>query len=100
MSVAPCLASRYVPPIIHLLARVADLPGRCRGRSYSRQRADGHAQGTGEPLQLVGFRFNPTVLDFGQAGADPDFHIIYGPNEAGKTSTLRTIARDTLDPGA
>jgi len=39
--------------------------------------------------------FTGTSLDFGAAGDGPDLHIIYGPNEAGK-STLRAAINDLL----
>ncbi len=44
-----------------------------------------------EQLHLHAYgRFKDQTLDFG-SGA-PDFHIIYGPNEAGKTTTLAAIS--------
>ena len=47
-------------------------------------------------LDLVRYgHFTDFSLDFGAAGADGDFHLIYGPNEAGK-STLRSAWLDLL----
>ncbi len=37
--------------------------------------------------------FTDRKYDFGAAGARPDFHIIYGPNEAGKTTTMEAALR-------
>ncbi|MCM2562257.1 AAA family ATPase [Lutimaribacter sp. EGI FJ00015] len=37
--------------------------------------------------------FTGHALDFGDAGERPDFHIIYGPNEAGKTTTMEAALR-------
>lgn len=37
--------------------------------------------------------FTGHALDFGEVGARPDFHIIYGPNEAGKTTTMEAALR-------
>ncbi|MFB9148162.1 AAA family ATPase [Roseovarius ramblicola] len=37
--------------------------------------------------------FTGQALDFGEAGARPDFHIVYGPNEAGKTTTMEAALR-------
>lgn len=37
--------------------------------------------------------FTDRVLDFGESGARPDFHIVYGPNEAGKTTTMEAVLR-------
>ncbi|WP_296643065.1 ATP-binding protein [Roseinatronobacter sp.] len=37
--------------------------------------------------------FTDRVLDFGETGARPDFHIVYGPNEAGKTTTMEAVLR-------
>ena len=36
-------------------------------------------------------RFTDHVLDFGTAGGKPDLHIIYGPNEAGKSTTFSAL---------
>ena len=33
-------------------------------------------------------RFTDAALDFGPRGAGPDLHVIYGPNEAGKSTAL------------
>lgn len=38
-------------------------------------------------------RFTDQAYDFGAAGDRPDFHIVYGPNEAGKTTTMEAILR-------
>jgi len=47
-------------------------------------------------LDLTRFgAFTDLTLDFGPAGDAPDLHIIYGPNEAGK-STLRAAINDLL----
>jgi uncharacterized protein YhaN len=47
-------------------------------------------------LDLTRFgAFTDLSLDFGAAGSAPDLHIIYGPNEAGK-STLRAAINDLL----
>ncbi len=47
-------------------------------------------------LDLTRFgAFTGRSLDFGLAGEAPDLHIIYGPNEAGK-STLRAAINDLL----
>lgn len=44
-------------------------------------------------LDLFG-HFAGKSYDFGAAGPDtPDFHIIYGPNEAGKTTTMEAYLR-------
>jgi uncharacterized protein YhaN len=44
-------------------------------------------------LDLFG-HFAGKSYDFGTAGPDaPDFHIIYGPNEAGKTTTMEAYLR-------
>lgn len=32
-------------------------------------------------------------FDFGPKGDQPDFHIVYGPNEAGKTTTMEAVLR-------
>ena len=42
-------------------------------------------------LDLIRYgKFTDRSLDFGAAPADgPDFHIIYGPNEAGKSTTMQ-----------
>ncbi|WP_163847182.1 YhaN family protein [Pseudooceanicola aestuarii] len=37
--------------------------------------------------------FTDRHFDFGSAGGGPDFHIIYGPNEAGKTTTMEAVLR-------
>ncbi|ODT58547.1 MULTISPECIES: YhaN family protein [Paracoccus] len=37
--------------------------------------------------------FTDRTFDFGPAGDRPDFHIIYGPNEAGKTTTMEAALR-------
>ncbi|NOC47323.1 YhaN family protein [Ruegeria sp. HKCCD7559] len=37
--------------------------------------------------------FSGKVLDFGAAGRTSDFHLIYGPNEAGKTTTMEAYLR-------
>ena len=37
--------------------------------------------------------FTDHSLDFGDAGERPDFHIVYGPNEAGKTTTMEAALR-------
>lgn len=37
--------------------------------------------------------FTGRQFDFGEAGEKPDFHIIYGPNEAGKTTTMEAALR-------
>jgi len=37
--------------------------------------------------------FTGHALDFGPASARPDFHIVYGPNEAGKTTTMEAALR-------
>lgn len=37
--------------------------------------------------------FTDRRFDFGPAGGGTDFHIIYGPNEAGKTTTMEAILR-------
>lgn len=37
--------------------------------------------------------FTDHAFDFGEAGDRPDFHIIYGPNEAGKTTTMEAALR-------
>ncbi len=33
-------------------------------------------------------RFTDAVLDFGPRGGGPDLHVVYGPNEAGKSTAL------------
>ncbi|MEM6971440.1 MAG: AAA family ATPase [Pseudomonadota bacterium] len=38
-------------------------------------------------------QFTGKVLDFGPAGRASDFHLIYGPNEAGKTTTMEGYLR-------
>ncbi len=43
-------------------------------------------------LELLAFGpFTETVLDFSTEGGESNLHIIYGPNEAGKSSALRAI---------
>lgn len=37
--------------------------------------------------------FTDRRFDFGTAGDGPDFHIIHGPNEAGKTTTMEAVLR-------
>jgi uncharacterized protein YhaN len=37
--------------------------------------------------------FTDQSYDFGEAKDRPDFHIIYGPNEAGKTTTMEAVLR-------
>ncbi|WP_114965014.1 YhaN family protein [Alkalilacustris brevis] len=37
--------------------------------------------------------FTDRQFDFGKAGDTPDFHIIYGPNEAGKTTIMEAALR-------
>ncbi|WP_333827900.1 AAA family ATPase [Pararhodobacter sp.] len=37
--------------------------------------------------------FTDRRLDFGAPTGRPDFHIIYGPNEAGKTTTMEAVLR-------
>ena len=37
--------------------------------------------------------FTDQEFDFGKGGDRPDFHIIYGPNEAGKTTTMEAALR-------
>lgn len=37
--------------------------------------------------------FTDRQFDFGAAGDGPDFHIIHGPNEAGKTTTMEAALR-------
>ncbi|AGI66816.1 hypothetical protein OAN307_c11130 [Octadecabacter antarcticus 307] len=37
--------------------------------------------------------FTDQEFDFGNGGDRPDFHIIYGPNEAGKTTTMEAALR-------
>lgn len=47
-----------------------------------------------ERLSLDFFgHFTGKVLDFGKAGRDSDFHLIYGSNEAGKTTTMEAYLR-------
>ena len=47
-----------------------------------------------ERLSLDFFgRFTARTLDFGAAGRASDFHIVYGPNEAGKTTTMEGYLR-------
>lgn len=38
-------------------------------------------------------QFTDRHFDFGSRGDRPDFHIIYGPNEAGKTTTMEAALR-------
>ncbi|KQI68352.1 hypothetical protein AN189_11145 [Loktanella sp. 3ANDIMAR09] len=37
--------------------------------------------------------FTDQTYDFGESAGRPDFHIIYGPNEAGKTTTMEAVLR-------
>ena len=37
--------------------------------------------------------FTDRQFDFGEVGETPDFHIMYGPNEAGKTTTMEAALR-------
>jgi uncharacterized protein YhaN len=37
--------------------------------------------------------FTGRDFDFGAVGAGPDFHIVHGPNEAGKTTTMEAALR-------
>lgn len=37
--------------------------------------------------------FTDHAIDFGAAGDRPDFHIVYGPNEAGKTTMMEAALR-------
>lgn len=37
--------------------------------------------------------FTDRIFNFGEARDTPDFHIIYGPNEAGKTTTMEAVLR-------
>ena len=47
-----------------------------------------------ERLSLDRFgHFTDRTFDFGPAGEGHDFHIIYGPNEAGKTTTMEAVLR-------
>lgn len=47
-------------------------------------------------LELIRYgKFTDTVVDFGPVPAGPDLHMVYGPNEAGK-STLFAAWRDLL----
>lgn len=47
-----------------------------------------------ERLSLDFFgHFTGKVLDFGKARQAPDFHLIYGSNEAGKTTTMEAYLR-------
>ncbi len=47
-----------------------------------------------EQLSLDFFgHFTGKVLDFGKAGQASDFHVIYGSNEAGKTTTMEAYLR-------
>lgn len=47
-----------------------------------------------ERLSLNFFgHFTGKVLDFGKAGQASDFHVIYGSNEAGKTTTMEAYLR-------
>ncbi|WP_240705126.1 YhaN family protein [Pacificoceanicola onchidii] len=43
-------------------------------------------------LDLFG-HFAGKSYDFGEAGETADFHVIYGPNEAGKTTTMEAFLR-------
>ncbi|WP_158972173.1 YhaN family protein [Chachezhania sediminis] len=43
-------------------------------------------------LDLFG-RFAGQVYDFGPGGEGSDFHLVYGPNEAGKTTTMEGFLR-------
>jgi len=43
-------------------------------------------------LDLFG-RFTGKAFDFGEANGPSDFHVIYGPNEAGKTTTMEGFLR-------
>lgn len=43
-------------------------------------------------LEFFG-HFTGRAFDFGEAGGGPDFHIIHGPNEAGKTTTKEAFLR-------
>ncbi|RMH46381.1 MAG: hypothetical protein D6686_15200 [Alphaproteobacteria bacterium] len=38
-------------------------------------------------------QFSGRAFDFGPGGRDSDFHIIHGPNEAGKTTTMEAYLR-------
>lgn len=47
-----------------------------------------------ERLSLDFFgHFTGKALDFGKSGQGSDFHLIYGPNEAGKTTTMEAYLR-------
>ena len=47
-----------------------------------------------ERLSLDFFgHFTGKVLDFGKAGQASDFHVIYGSNEAGKTTVMEAYLR-------
>ncbi|MCB1333097.1 MAG: AAA family ATPase [Roseivivax sp.] len=47
-----------------------------------------------EKLSLDFFgHFTGKVIDFGKAGGASDFHLIHGPNEAGKTTTMEGYLR-------
>lgn len=47
-----------------------------------------------ERLSLDFFgHFTGKVLDFGKAGQASDFHVVYGSNEAGKTTTMEAYLR-------
>lgn len=47
-----------------------------------------------EQLSLDFFgHFTSKALEFGKAGQTSDFHVIYGPNEAGKTTTMEAYLR-------
>jgi len=43
-------------------------------------------------LSLFG-HFTDKTIDFGPRGSGPDFHIVYGPNEAGKTTLMEGYLR-------
>lgn len=38
-------------------------------------------------------RFSEQAFDFGDGGGAADFHVVYGPNEAGKTTTMEGFLR-------
>lgn len=47
-----------------------------------------------EQLSLAFFgHFTSKALEFGKAGQASDFHVIYGSNEAGKTTTMEAYLR-------